>query len=174
MKLFRLALTLVPVLLLMLPLAARAIQQPEPQLHVAKIHVIKAERRLDLIDDHGQTLRSYRIALGPHPDGDKEQVGDGKTPEGKYYIDAHNPNSDYYLSLRISYPNKSDVWRSKKLGTNPGGDIFIHGLPNGKSWMRWKYSNKRDWTQGCIGMTNDDIKEVYTLVQDGTPILIKP
>ncbi len=155
-------------------LPASAVQQPEQQLHVAKVHVTKSERRLDLIGDQGQILRSYKIALGQSPAGNKTERGDGKTPEGSYYIDARNPRSDYHLSLRISYPDKSDVRRAQKLGTDPGGDIFIHGLPNGKSWMYWKYNNKKDWTQGCIAVENDAIEEIYTLVQDGTPILIKP
>lgn len=174
MKTSRLAFVLLTTFLLTLPVAARAIQQPEQEFRVAKVQVIKSERRLDLLDARGQPLRSYKISLGPNPEGDKEERGDGKTPEGKYYIDAHNPDSDYHLSLRISYPNKSDLWRAKKIGTDPGGDIFIHGMPNDKGWMHWKYNNKRDWTQGCIALANEDIKEIYTLVQDGTPILIKP
>ena len=141
----------------------------------AKIIVYKAERRMDLLDKNGWPLRSYQVSLGKDPIGDKRQEGDGKTPEGNYIIDGRNPKSKFHLSLRISYPNQSDLWRSRKMGIkDPGRDIFIHGLPNGKGWMRWKYNKKNDWTDGCIAVDNDEIEELWNLVDDGTPILIKP
>src|SRR5690606_36772582 len=111
--------------------------------------VLKGERRMELLDQYGNVVRRYRIALGKNPVGHKEFEGDNRTPEGSYTIDARNPNSDYFLSLRVSYPSKSDRQRAKKNGLKPGGDIFIRGQPNCKSWMWWKYSTKRDWTNGC-------------------------
>lgn len=143
-------------------------------LRAAKVVVYKSERRLDLLDGKGQPIRSYRVSLGKSPTGDKQQQGDNRTPEGLYTIDWRNPQSSYHLSLRVSYPNKDDLWRAKRQGVSPGGDIFIHGLPNGKGWKRWKYNKGRDWTNGCIAVYDDEIREIWNLVPDGTPILIKP
>jgi murein L,D-transpeptidase YafK len=158
--------------------AAQSIQPPagmapEPA-RVKHIQVLKSERRMELLDQYGNVVRSYRIALGKNPVGHKEFEGDNRTPEGSYTIDARNPNSDYFLSLRVSYPSKSDRQRAKKNGLKPGGDIFIHGQPNGKSWMWWKYSTKRDWTNGCIALVDKDMKELWDLISDKTPIDIKP
>lgn len=140
----------------------------------AKVVVYKSERRMDLLDRHGRPIRSYQVSLGKNPVGDKQQQGDNRTPEGLYNIDWRNPGSAYHLSLRISYPNKNDQWRANRAGVNPGGDIFIHGLPNGKGWKRWKYNKSRDWTNGCIAVYDDEMREIWNLVPDGTPILIKP
>lgn len=146
---------------------------PEP-VKVSAIRVMKSERLLELLDKYGNVIRSYRIALGKNPIGHKEFEGDNRTPEGQYTINARNPHSDYYLSLRISYPSKEDRKSAKRKGMKPGGDIFIHGMPNGKSWMWWKYSTRKDWTNGCIAMTDKDIKEMWELVSDHTPITILP
>ncbi len=140
----------------------------------AQVIVYKAERRMDLIDSRGRPLRSYQVSLGKNPVGSKERMGDNKTPEGRYTIDWRNPESAYHLSLRISYPNKADKWRADKQGVNPGGDIFIHGAPNGQGWKKWKYNKSRDWTNGCIAVTDAEIREIWNLVPDGTPIIIKP
>lgn len=144
------------------------------QLKAAKVVVYKSERRMDLLDKQGRPIRTYRVSLGKNPVGDKQQQGDNKTPEGLYTIDWRNPQSAYHLSMRVSYPNKDDVWRAKRMGVSPGGDIFIHGLPNGRGWKRWKYNKSRDWTNGCIAVYDDEIREIWNLVPDGTPILIKP
>lgn len=141
---------------------------------VALIGVVKSKREMLLLDKYDNIIKSYRIALGPAPVGKKESEGDGKTPEGVYKIDMHNPNSEYYKSLRISYPNTTDLETAKKLGVSPGGQIFIHGEPLDRNWKFWHYNNRNDWTQGCIAMSNRDIDEVWSLVQDGTPIVIKP
>jgi murein L,D-transpeptidase YafK len=143
-------------------------------VRAAEIRVYKSERRMDLLDAKGNPLRSYQVSLGKNPVGHKARAGDGRTPEGKYFIDARNDKSNFFLSLRLSYPSRSDRTRAKKDGVSPGGDIFIHGLPNGKSWMFWKYNKKRDWTNGCIAVDNDEIKEIWNLVADGTPIVIEP
>ena len=131
------------------------------------INVDKSARRLYLLDGK-KVIRSYRIGLGFEPQGHKVQAGDGKTPEGLYYIDRKNPYSKYHLSLGISYPNTQDKAHSKRLGASPGGDIFIHG--EDKTPQFWK----RDWTAGCISVKDKDIREIYALVPVGTPILITP
>jgi murein L,D-transpeptidase YafK len=146
---------------------------PQPQT-VAEIFVFKKERRMELRDRYGNIVRSYRISLGKNPLGHKEYEGDNRTPEGRYMIDARNPNSDFYLSLRISYPNEKDRQEARKRGKSPGGNIFIHGLPNGKSWMWWKYNTRSDWTNGCIALTDTEIKELWDIVEDKTPIVIYP
>lgn len=143
-------------------------------VRAAEVWVYKSERRLDLLDAKGNPIRSYQVSLGKNPIGNKIKEGDGRTPEGKYIIDARNEKSEFFLSLRLSYPNSADRTKAKKNGISPGGNIFIHGLPNGKSWMFWKYNKKRDWTNGCIAVDNDEIKEIWRLVPDGTPIIIKP
>ena len=114
---------------------------------VTRIVVEKSERKMHLM--HGPIkLRSYDVGLGFAPVGDKVQEGDGKTPEGVYYVDRRNPQSQFYLSLGISYPNEADIAEAKALGVDPGGDIFIHGRPK-------KYqSDLIDWTLGCIAVTN--------------------
>lgn len=158
--------------------AALAIQTPQSQpvssADVKSIVIIKSERKMYLLDRDLNPLKTYKIALGSNPVGHKEKEGDGRTPEGRYKIDFRNPNSEFHRSLRISYPAPSDVARARKQGVSPGGDIFIHGLPPDKSWMFWRYSNLRDWTWGCVAMSNKDMDEVWDLVREGTPVLIQP
>lgn len=158
---------------------ARAMQNADSgitssQQEVTRLVVRKAERRLYLLDRKDQVVRSYAIMLGPNPVGHKMESGDGKTPEGKYIIDARNENSAYQRSLRISYPNETDLRRARKAGVSAGGDIFIHAKPNGKSWMWWKYKEGKDWTEGCIAVSNQDMQEIWNLVGEGTEIVIKP
>ena len=113
-------------------------------------------------------IRSYRIGLGSEPIGYKKIEGDGKTPEGLYYIDRKNPKSKYFLSLGISYPNKKDLAEASALDKPAGGDIFIHGADTKPNFF------KRDWTAGCIAVKNREIREIYALVDVGTPIFIHP
>lgn len=134
--------------------------------------VDKSDRKMWLISN-GEKYREYDISLGDNPVGHKEQEGDEKTPEGKYIIDYRNPKSRYHLSLHITYPNKQDQESAAKKGINPGGDIFIHGLPNGTGDMSWAYKG-RDWTDGCIAVTNDEIEEIWKFIKNGTPIEILP
>lgn len=134
---------------------------------VTQILVYKSQRKMYLL--HGQTaIRTYRIGLGGNPVGDKKIEGDGKTPEGLYYIDRRNPNSAYHLSIGISYPNAADRAEAEALGKKPGGDIFIHGRAK-KNKGRGK-----DWTAGCIAIKDGEMEEVYSMVRVGTPILILP
>lgn len=127
---------------------------------------------MDLKRD-GRTLRTYRIALGFAPERHKEREGDGRTPEGIYTIDARNPRSAFHLSLRVSYPDESDRARAAALGVSPGGDIYIHGLPNG--WRKLVTLHpRRDWTTGCVAVSDAEIREIWTLVPTGTRVAIHP
>jgi tetratricopeptide (TPR) repeat protein len=139
---------------------------------VSKVLIEKAGRRLTLIAKD-KVLKSYRIALGGNPSGPKERQGDNKTPEGTYVIDSRNTDSAYHLSLHISYPNEKDLKRAKELGVSPGGDIMIHGLKNGFSWVGDSHASL-DWTRGCIAVTDDEIEEIAGLVPNGTVVEIKP
>jgi murein L,D-transpeptidase YafK len=161
-------------LLLCLSTPAQALQNVNATQLAARILVTKSDRNMYLFDKDGNLIKTYQISLGKSPVGTKRQEGDNKTPEGKYFIESRNQNSDYYLSLRISYPSPADAQRARRQGVSPGGDIFIHGMPNGKEWMHWKYSKKKDWTNGCIAVNNAEIQELWSLVPDKTPILILP
>ncbi|MBI5741393.1 MAG: L,D-transpeptidase family protein [Nitrospirae bacterium] len=136
------------------------------------ILIEKKERRLTLISK-GKALRTYKIALGENPNGPKETQGDNKTPEGTYFIDSRNRDSRYHLSLHISYPNEKDKKRAKELGVSPGGDIMIHGIKNGFSWVGDSHA-KVDWTKGCIAVTDEEIEEIEKLAPDGTIVEIRP
>lgn len=134
---------------------------------VTGIVVNKGAREMHLLHN-GKILESYRIRLGFAPEGHKQIEGDGKTPEGVYTIDRRNPNSNFHLSIGISYPNEADIAAAKALGEKPGGDIFIHGQ---KKPFR---KDKGDWTWGCIAVNNREIEQIYAMVKDGTPIAINP
>ena len=136
-------------------------------VEVTGIVVSKGARRMYFFN-HGTLVRSYQISLGSSPVGDKKIEGDGKTPEGLYRIDRKNPNSKYFLSLGISYPNKSDIAEARTLGQSAGGDIFIHGEDQKPNFF------KRDWTAGCIAVRNNEMQEIYRIVEVGTPIQINP
>lgn len=120
-----------------------------------------------------EVLREYKIALGGRPRGAKRARGDGRTPEGEYFVDGRNENSGYYRALHISYPNEFDRKRAEELGVHPGGEIMIHGLPNGEGWIGEAHAGL-DWTRGCIAVTNPEMDEIWELVDDGTPIEIRP
>ena len=132
--------------------------------------VDKSDRTLTLFR-HGEELKTYTgLQLGGAPVGHKHFEGDGKTPEGRYTIDARNPASAYHLSLRISYPNAADRAYAAARGRGPGGDIFIHGQPNALPIGRVP----GDWTDGCIALSNGEIEELWRAVPDGTAIEIRP
>lgn len=136
--------------------------------HKTLIHVDKRQRLLNIYRN-GNLVRQDDIQLGFNPSGHKKYQGDGKTPEGLYYIDRKNPESRYYLSLGMSYPNKKDKANANQEGLNPGGDIFIHGQPNELSS---KYFISYDWTEGCIAVKNHVMDVLYHNIKIGTPILI--
>lgn len=137
-----------------------------------KILVEKGARRLTLLSG-SRTLKEYHIALGFSPTGPKEREGDGRTPEGIYIIDFHKPGSAFHRALHVSYPSAQDNARAAEAGVSPGGDILIHGLPNGLGALGSAY-RLRDWTAGCIAVTDPEIDEIYSSVDDGTPIEIVP
>lgn len=134
---------------------------------VTRIVVMKQDRRMYLLHQN-EILKDYRIDLGFAPQGHKQFEGDGKTPEGRYFIDRRNPNSDFHLSLGISYPNEADTAAARALGKEPGGDIFIHGQ------ARRRLRRRPDWTAGCISVKNRHIEDIYVMVRDGTAIDIFP
>lgn len=136
------------------------------------VRVEKAARRLTLFRD-GAELKSYYVALGRQPVGAKEREGDCRTPEGRYQIDYHKPDSAFHLALHISYPNADDRRRAKDLGVSPGDAIMIHGLRNGIGWLG-RLQRVADWTKGCIAVTDAEIEEIYRTVPDGTTIEILP
>jgi murein L,D-transpeptidase YafK len=132
---------------------------------ITYVVVNKGSRNMKLLH-HDKVLKDYRIKLGFAPLGHKEIEGDGKTPEGIYWINRRNPNSRFHLSLGISYPNDRDRQRAKAMDQPPGGDIFIHGQQHP---LR---KDSGDWTWGCISVTNKQIEQIYAMVRDGTPIQI--
>ena len=145
----------------------------EPAVDQAdRVVVHKKERTLELLKD-GSAFRRYKIALGAQPLGPKSQQGDHRTPEGIYVIDRRNEHSQFYRALHISYPNADDQARAQKLGVSAGGDIMIHGLPNGFGWIGASHRLK-DWTEGCIAVTDKEMDEIWKLVPDGTSIEIDP
>lgn len=157
-----------------LALAAAWAHWPEARLapgeKADRVVVDKAARRLSLYRGE-RLLKQYRVALGPQPVGHKRQEGDQRTPEGRYVLDWRNPRSDFHLSLHVSYPAPADIAAAKERGVPPGGDIMVHGLPNGRGWLG-KWHRFTDWTAGCVAVTNPEIEEIWAAVPDGTPIEI--
>jgi len=137
-----------------------------------RVIVMKKQRTLTLMSGD-KVLKVYKIALGGDPVGAKEKEGDHKTPEGDYVLDRRNRKSKFYRAIHISYPNEEDRGRAHKLGVSPGGDIMVHGLPNGFGWLGEAH-RVRDWTDGCIAVTDQEMDEIWSAVPDGTPIEIKP
>ena len=136
------------------------------------IIVEKKQRKLTL-SFHGKPVKEYSVALGPNPEGKKTQQGDGKTPEGRYIIDRRNPQSHYWKSLHISYPNSQDSAQARRRGVSPGGDVFVHGIGKKFGFLGARH-RLSDWTLGCIAVTNEEIEEIWKAVPDGTPIEIRP
>ena len=141
-------------------------------LHADRVMVLKKERTLQLLS-HGKVIKSYKVALGRDSIGPKTQQGDHKTPEGVYVLDSRNEHSQFYKSIHISYPSPHDRAAARSKGVSPGGDVFVHGLPNGYKWVGASHRLK-DWTDGCIAVTDEEIDEIWAAVADGTPIEIRP
>ncbi|MEO6080009.1 MAG: L,D-transpeptidase family protein [Steroidobacteraceae bacterium] len=136
-----------------------------------RVVVHKAERRMELLQGT-QVLRTFKVSLGLMPQGPKERAGDYRTPEGSYYLTRRNARSDFFLSILVSYPNQRDVKLAKANGRDPGGSIMIHGLPNLLKRDPGYY--ERDWTDGCIAVSNSDMIEIWLLTNNNTPIDILP
>ena len=137
-----------------------------------KLLVRKSERRLYLLRA-GQVLREYKVALGLSPQGHKQREGDKKTPEGQYKLIRRNPRSDFFLSMEISYPNSTDLYRAQRQGVKPGGAIMLHGWPNIPR-KTTDYYKSADWTDGCIAVANADMVEIWLMTPLETPIEIVP
>jgi murein L,D-transpeptidase YafK len=137
-----------------------------------RIVVDKSERTLRLFQ-RGRELKIYRVALGRNPDGPKERQGDGRTPEGEYRIDSRNAQSAFHRSLHISYPTPAQRREAARRGVSAGGDIMIHGLPNGLGFAGSLHLT-RDWTEGCIAVTDSEIEELWRVVPNGTVVEIRP
>jgi len=137
-----------------------------------KVLIEKSKRKLHLIKD-GEPFRTFDIALGIMPFGDKQQEGDFKTPEGNYSLDVRNPNSEFFLSIRVSYPDNDDVRSARAKGVDPGGAIMIHGQPNEPSRSE-AYYRTQDWTNGCIAVSNSDMIDIWLMTGSNTPIEIRP
>ncbi len=166
MKFFRLFL-LLPLLGLLAGCAQPSKFKTYNGPEVTQVTVYKAGRVM-ILSNNGAVLKSYKIALGGNPIGPKQFEGDQKTPEGAYQIAWHNPNSAYHLSLAVSYPNDADRAFAAGVDKEPGGDIFVHGRADADR------KAGRDWTAGCIAVTDREIEEIYAMVKDGTPIFIQP
>ncbi len=134
--------------------------------------MLKGPRRLLLLRGD-RVLRDYAVALGPNPKGPKRRNGDGRTPEGRYWLDWRIEESRFHRAIHVSYPNERDREVARSSGVPPGGGVMIHGLPNGESWVG-EVHREFDWTNGCIGVTDDEMNEIWELVDDGTPIEIRP
>lgn len=157
-------------------LSAQEIEEINKTKPVTTIEVFKQQRQLKL-KHHDQIIRSYPIRLGFNPIGHKQFEGDGKTPEGTYTIDWRNPQSAYYKSLHISYPNPNDLAYAKQRQKSAGGDVMIHGTvptPATAFPASSTYMPRKDWTLGCIAVTNADMDEIWQLVKNGTQIIIHP
>ncbi len=136
-----------------------------------KLLVLKSQRIMTLLKND-KVLKSYKVALGPNARGHKEREGDCRTPEGIYKICGKNPNSQFYKSLRVSYPNEQDRQRAKTLAVQPGGDIMIHGLPKSFAYLGKRHV-LHDWTLGCIAVTNMEMEEIWEMVDVDTLIEIR-
>ena len=159
------------LLILLLPLLNGGLQASGFPT-VDRVVVDKSERKLHLIMD-GEPYRTFDIALGIRPVGDKKYEGDFRTPEGTYRLDARNPNSEFFLSIHVSYPNGQDIREARAMGVDPGGAIMIHGLPNNPTRSE-AYYRTQDWTNGCIAVSNSDMIDIWLMTADNTPIEIRP
>lgn len=147
---------------------------PLPSHHemADSVLVVKSKRKLYLLKD-GKVLRQFDIALGLVPKGPKRREGDFRTPEGRYLLEYRNPDSDYFLSIEVSYPNAQDRARARAAGFDPGGEIMIHGQPNHPRGGEHNYQGW-DWTDGCIAVSNSDMLDIWLMTTDSTPIEIRP
>jgi murein L,D-transpeptidase YafK len=134
--------------------------------------VVKSERKLYLLRA-GRVLRAFDVALGLVPKGPKQHEGDFRTPEGRYMLETRNVDSNYILSIQVSYPNEVDRDRARAAGMDPGGQIMIHGLPNEPRYDSKHYQGT-DWTDGCIAVSNSDMIDIWLMTRESTPIEIRP
>jgi len=165
--LVRLPLLLVLCLCVVAPVAGAAGLEMADRLVVRK-----SARKLEVLAGN-RLLRTMDIALGLAPTGHKVQEGDYRTPEGDYQLSERNAASDFFLSIRISYPNNDDESHARRLGKSPGGQIMIHGQPNAPKYSA-EYYRSTDWTNGCIAVSNSDMVDLWLMTTPGTLIQILP
>ena len=134
--------------------------------------VVNKEKRNIVMYKEGKILNKFKVSLGFEPIGTKVKTGDGKTPEGLYFIEDKIKESSFFLALKVSYPNPWDIRRALELNYHPGGQIMIHGVPNIGYDQNYHNSNN-DWTEGCIAISNKQMLKIWKQVSIGTPILIK-
>jgi murein L,D-transpeptidase YafK len=167
------SLLVVVAVLAVVPARGDVFNSPSPGFQTAdRVVLHKGDRRLTLYRD-GRELKNYRVSLGLRPTGHKQQEGDFRTPEGGYLLTRRNPDSEFFLSIQVSYPDADDLAAARKSGVSPGGLIMIHGLPNIMKYPRDRYLST-DWTDGCIALSNEDMLEVWLLTRPETPIEITP
>lgn len=154
------------IILLLIPNLVYGIEKADMVL------VIKSSSKLYL-KKKGNIIKAYHVSFGANPKGHKRQEGDERTPEGKYILDYKKEDSSFYKSIHISYPNEADRKRAKEQGVHPGGNIMLHGQKNGFGWLS-SITQRFNWTDGCIAVTNDAMDEIWESVHVGTPIIIKP
>jgi murein L,D-transpeptidase YafK len=154
------------------PAATRSAAPRSKRLMADSILVDKSDRKLTLFH-RGREVKVYDIALGRNPIGPKDRQGDGRTPEGLYYIEGRNPQSKFHLSLRVSYPTTAQRQRAAQRGLRAGGDIMIHGLPDAFASVGALH-RQQDWTEGCVAVTNEEIEEIWSAVPNGAKIFIRP
>jgi murein L,D-transpeptidase YafK len=153
--------------------AGRQIPQLADQASRATSIVVEKQSRQLTLLHNDKVIKTYRVSLGSDPIGHKLREGDSRTPEGDYTIDGKNRRSRFHLALHISFPDAKDRARAAQSSVPPGNDIMVHGLPNGLGWLGGLHLH-RDWTDGCIAVTNAEMEEIWALVDSGTPIQIKP
>ena len=134
--------------------------------------VVNKDKRDITMYKEGKLLKKFKISLGFEPIGTKIKKGDGKTPEGLYYIEDKISESSFFLALKISYPNPWDIRRALELNYHPGGQIMIHGVPN-KGYDHKYHNSNNDWTEGCVAISNQQMLRIWKKISIGTPILIK-
>ena len=169
-----------PVTLAGAPSGSRAASTATAVVSAARLNTViadslvldKSDRELTLFF-RGVPVRRYSVALGKNPVGDKMGRGDGRTPEGLFYIESRNARSKFHLALRISYPDAAHRLIAARRGLSPGGDIMIHGLPAAFASVGALH-RQQDWTEGCIAVTNEEIEEIWRAVPNGARILIRP
>ncbi|MFF7706937.1 L,D-transpeptidase family protein [Pseudomonas sp. NPDC007930] len=155
------------------PAPAQAVPLPNASGRlIDKIVVVKSSRELQLMSG-GVMMKAYRVSLGKQPRGAKEREGDRRTPEGFYWVDWRKVSDKFNLAMHISYPNVADAARARRDGVNPGSMIMIHGTPIDEDYPEWYFASL-DWTDGCIALKNDDMREIWGLVKDGTLVEIRP
>ena len=139
---------------------------------ITHVRVLKGQHKLQLLAGD-RVVRDFHVVFGENPRGHKAQEGDERTPEGTYTLDYKKPDSAFHKAIHISYPNARDVAAAKVRGVSPGGQVMIHGQKNGLGWLA-PVSQRFNWTNGCIALTNADMDVVWSMVKVGTPIEIVP